>query len=537
MSTHDVFISYAHVDNEALLEGQDGWISIFQRALQKRLGQLLGRQVAVWWDRQRLSGNQYFDETIAAACESATVMVSVVTPRYLKSDYCNKEVEHFAQSKPIKVGDRSRLFTCVKTPVQRQDLFQQMEHKLGYEFYRAEEGSGRFREYDVFDPELKPMFMAALEDLAQDVGKLLGLFEPNPGAPRHSSITLKTTTPKAAEKQRVFIATTSGDVKAVREGLLRELQTREYGVTPDHAFSEDAAGFEAELVRAAAPACVSVHILGASYGTIPEDADGSYPVLQFERLKQLAADRPQDAPLARIVWIPRGVEGSSEKQKKFLARVRGDATLGPLDELLEGSEEELKERVIAKLQTLERARQEREERAAREQKAAQKRAETGGLDTGLRASMTTVSKVYVISADDEGEDVEAVERALGAQGFDVISSLELAEEETEAEREARHQQLLSECDGCLIYHGATKLSWVRAQIDEVRKALGHRARGPMRGQAVYLAPPVEGLKRRYQVQFPKLEGSSAPDRDLQPFVQQLVEAPSTSSVLPARAAG
>jgi hypothetical protein len=63
----------------------------------------------------------------------------------------------------------------------------------------------------------------------------------------------------------------------------------------------------------------------------------------------------------------------------------------------------------------------------------------------------------------------------------------------------------------------------------------------MRGQAVYLAPPIEGLKRRYQVQFPKVEGSAAPSEDLLPFAKQLlagsVEAAGSAAVVPERAAG
>ena len=33
----DVFISYAHIDNETLTAGQDGWISLLHERLRKRL--------------------------------------------------------------------------------------------------------------------------------------------------------------------------------------------------------------------------------------------------------------------------------------------------------------------------------------------------------------------------------------------------------------------------------------------------------------------------------------------------------------------
>src|SRR5712692_1321994 len=40
---HDVFISYAHVDNLPLTEGDEGWISKFHASLEVQLRQILGR--------------------------------------------------------------------------------------------------------------------------------------------------------------------------------------------------------------------------------------------------------------------------------------------------------------------------------------------------------------------------------------------------------------------------------------------------------------------------------------------------------------
>ena len=38
----DIFISYSHVDNRSLTEGQKGWIDSFHQALEVRLSQVLG---------------------------------------------------------------------------------------------------------------------------------------------------------------------------------------------------------------------------------------------------------------------------------------------------------------------------------------------------------------------------------------------------------------------------------------------------------------------------------------------------------------
>ena len=59
----DAFISYAHLDNVELVEGRKGWVANFHRALEVRVGQLLGKSPKIWRD-PKLSGNDLFAETL-----------------------------------------------------------------------------------------------------------------------------------------------------------------------------------------------------------------------------------------------------------------------------------------------------------------------------------------------------------------------------------------------------------------------------------------------------------------------------------------
>ena len=77
---NDIFISYAHVDNESLTEGQKGWISQFHRTLEIRLRQLLGENPRIWRD-MKLSGTDIFDEKIINEFGQTKLMVSIVSPR------------------------------------------------------------------------------------------------------------------------------------------------------------------------------------------------------------------------------------------------------------------------------------------------------------------------------------------------------------------------------------------------------------------------------------------------------------------------
>jgi len=75
---NDIFISYAHLDDEAVLEGQKGWVSSFHRVLEIRVGQLLGEKPRIWRD-PKLQGNDYFADTLLAErLPKAAALVSVL---------------------------------------------------------------------------------------------------------------------------------------------------------------------------------------------------------------------------------------------------------------------------------------------------------------------------------------------------------------------------------------------------------------------------------------------------------------------------
>ena len=52
----DVFISYAHIDNQPLPGGQDGWVTVFHEALEQFLSRFKGGNARVWRDK-KLRGN------------------------------------------------------------------------------------------------------------------------------------------------------------------------------------------------------------------------------------------------------------------------------------------------------------------------------------------------------------------------------------------------------------------------------------------------------------------------------------------------
>ena len=92
----DLFISYAHIDNEPLTPEQKGWITKFHASLEALLSMRMGSKARIWRD-DKLRGNDVFGPEILEQFTRTAVLVSVITPRYLNSEWCTKEVAEFCK--------------------------------------------------------------------------------------------------------------------------------------------------------------------------------------------------------------------------------------------------------------------------------------------------------------------------------------------------------------------------------------------------------------------------------------------------------
>ena len=113
----DILISYAPIDDQPLIEGEKGWVSEFHRSLQLRLAQLLGDEPAIWRNND-LKGNETPADEVLGLIPNVALLVSVFSPPYIRSEWCNKELYEFYQSAKTSIGERirnkSRIFKVLK---------------------------------------------------------------------------------------------------------------------------------------------------------------------------------------------------------------------------------------------------------------------------------------------------------------------------------------------------------------------------------------------------------------------------------------
>src|SRR5262249_20705168 len=130
---------YAHIDNQPLSAEQQGWVSRFHASLDAMLSMRMGRQANIWRD-DKLSGNDVFADEIVSQFPKVAVLVSILTPRYVESEWCTREVRQFCppaeRDATLVVDNKSRVIKVIKTPVDSEDTLPPlMKQVLGYPFF------------------------------------------------------------------------------------------------------------------------------------------------------------------------------------------------------------------------------------------------------------------------------------------------------------------------------------------------------------------------------------------------------------------
>src|ERR1041385_827776 len=109
---HDFLISYAHLDDESLIAGESGWVAELHRLREIRVVQVRGEKPRIWRD-PKLQGNDIFADTILERLPRIAALVSVLSPRYVQSEWCNRELKEFCRaaerSGGVRVGDKARI--------------------------------------------------------------------------------------------------------------------------------------------------------------------------------------------------------------------------------------------------------------------------------------------------------------------------------------------------------------------------------------------------------------------------------------------
>lgn len=437
----DIFISYAHIDNQPLTKDHAGWISRLHESLSTILSWRLGKNVHIWRD-DKLQGNDDFADEIISRFDNTAVLVSVITPRYLNSEWCTREVNEFCTRprQSLFVNQKARVFKVIKSPVECQDnLPDVMKKLLGYDFYTLEDGIPMELD-DAYGEKYGQKFIRQVNKLAFEIAELLKTIK---GALPDDSV--EHATPDTREMPVVYLAECSFDMKSIRDVLDTQLNCLGYRVLPDRSLPGDEESYTSEVTDLIAQSNIAVHLVGEQYGAVPDGPnEDSKAIIQ----NRLAAQQSRVANLDRLIWLAPNIQTDNQKQQDFIRDLQADPEAQQGADLLIGDIEKLKSALGSLLEKHDKTK----ELASEEQK--------------VHTSQSDDNSVYLICTAQDRKATVPLRKYLLDHGISVAMP---AFKGDAAEVRQINQQSLLNSRHVIVFYGEGEETWKRSIDTEIRK--------------------------------------------------------------------
>ena len=335
---NDIFISYSHTDNVPLIADSMGWVDFFEDVLRKRIRVRLRMQetedVKIFRDAQLRRYGQ-FSKQIAYELPNSAIFLCVLSPGYVGSEWCLRELRDFSSS------STDRIIKVVKTafddpPAKSEPklLLTRIEEILDCRFYSKDESSGLVSDLQPeVVPAHVPQFLEKIDVVAQNLVGLLKDLRVK-GMPANHPVPA---TPDDENRITVYVAETTKDLISKRDEIRTELSQFNCRILPEQPLPQDAEQLVTQIKEYLEQAKFSVHLLGPTYGLVPESEERSVPHIQCDIATQVNNS-------GQLIWIPDNLVPTDPRQQSLINRVKNDAA-----EVLQTKIEDLKTEIHKRL--------------------------------------------------------------------------------------------------------------------------------------------------------------------------------------------
>jgi hypothetical protein len=470
----DVLIAYADRDNEAP-KNESGWVTLYKRFLEMMLTQVLG-------SKPKIMLKSEYDSLTAAGLNNVGVLVAIVSSDFAQSGACLDTVEQFYKVVGTAVQP-ARVFKVMKSPLLLQDQPPRMRNLLAYEMFQLDAESGKAIEYtDFFSLEAERQYWMKMVDLAYDINESLMALKETAGRPEAKNL---------FKRKSIYLAETGHDLSVQRNIIKRELQRHGYVVLPSQTLTGNVKDLEDHVRRDLSECSFSIHLIGSSYGEIPEGTERSVLDIQNQLAAEKAKQVNNKREFARLIWIAQNLRNASEQQKAFIELLKRDVDAQEGAEILQTPLEDFKNIMREEL--------------------------VGAHDT---PEAPRGKSVYLVHDRVDHEEIGVVRDLIQKSGFTV---LEPAFEGDLLDVRRRHIENLRNFDAAVIYKGKVNEQWVRMKVLDLLKAPGFGRSKPIQGRALFTAPGTTMNTEPYKNQNITLIGGegSKPMDTLKTFLQDV----------------
>lgn len=442
----DVLIIFADHDNDTPNDGGQGWVKQFRRFLELMLTQVLGEKPNILLKSEH-------DNLTSPSLDNAATLVTILSRDFIKSGPCLDHTEAFVKATEGTPKTIGRVFKVFKNYIPVMEQPPRLRDLIGYDMYQLDPDSGQTTEYtDYFSTEAERQYWMKMVDLAYDIYDVLL---------RLRGDGVKAEVKTMYNRKAIYLAETGHDLSVQRNIIKRELQRHGYVVLPGHTLPSNRAELEETISHDLTESSLSIHLVGAAYGEIPEGADISIIEIQ----NNLAARKSQQAKkegntFSRLIWIYPGITNASERQHSFIERIKRDTEAQEGAEILQTPLEDFKKIMREEL-----------------------------LDADDRSSALATDKISVYLVHDRVDhaEISSIKESIEAAGCHLLLP---AFEGEVLELRRKHIENLRTFDVAIIYKGKVNEQWVRMKVLDLLKAPGFGRKKPIMGKALIAARGV-----------------------------------------------
>ncbi len=479
-SAPQVFMSYAHTDNQKIEGANLGWIDRFHEGLEMELNEL-GLDFTFWRDKRDLERDGFFDEKILAAVAASRVLVAILSPVYPKRPYCLKELSHFVE----KAGggpppSAERVIKVVKQPLDNSltdELPEYLNAQLGFDFYSVDRQANKITRFIRRDGEIVGNeFWDRIFELARAIKRHL----------------TSSAVPQRESNGTVYLAETSQDVEPAYRTVRAELMAKGVRILPSQPLppreKQALAAIDDDLARAD----FSIHLLGQRSGFIPEGDSGT-PIARLQ-LERAAAQAKAKSTFRRLIWANPQLSPVDPAQDELLRGLSQGNLLHDRDEFVRETLELFKNTLIDVVSTY--------------------------RSTPVAATRQT-RPIFVIYDRNDASAGSEVRRGLFDLGQEVFRPDYSGDDEIERQAFAA---FASQADAAVVVFGKTHEAWVQQTLLRLKDLQGPGRRSPLRSTAVLMVGEATPAKSDFLTRLADvtLDATATPLRDeLEHFVKQL----------------
>jgi hypothetical protein len=413
------------------------WLLELKEHLIPKIEVLLDREITVLEVKSKNSLDR-FEPEYCSELKKVAAIISILSFKSVRSDKFTVELEEI--SKELLNGDSNmKFFPVLRQPVPVELVPLVLSSDIQYPFFKKDEESNTVLEMSPSNyNNTSREYDELLEILASDIAKFL-----NKDSIQTNHRWMEN---KPDEKNlTIYLAEAAEDQLVARETIRRDLLKQGYTIIPRTNIVQRMPSCQMEISRNMQQCNLAIHLLGGIYGTVPEGTARSLAEIQNDISEEFSVDNS----LTKIIWIPKNVKLTDERQKLLIEDLRSSIK-SENTTLIEGELTELQSLLPSKIE--------------------EARKLLNSKKVEMNDSESKPNKVYLIADVADSSNIQEVYTICKLEGCEV---LQIDQNVDESEIRLAHSRSLQNCDAVILYFASGSTNWLQSRSRDLLRATSY----------------------------------------------------------------